>query len=110
MNRRHFIGALAGSAFQLGPAAAQKPAYTQLPELIAHGELVIERPAPGRPHTGKALAAIQPHSDDIPIFAAGTVAKLIDEGYTGYLFRITNDDMAGPASPRNTHHRNPQRH
>jgi LmbE family N-acetylglucosaminyl deacetylase len=102
MNRRHFIGALAGSAFQLGPAAAQKPAYTQLPELTAHGELVIERPLTGRPHTGKALAAIQPHSDDIPIFAAGTVAKLIDEGYTGYLFRITNDDMAGPGSIGNT--------
>ena len=25
--------------------------------------------------------------------AAGTVAKLIEEGYTGYLVRATNDDM-----------------
>ena len=56
----------------------------------------------GRPHSGKVLAAIQPHSDDIPIFAAGTVAKLVDEGYTGYLFRMTNDDMAGPGSVGNT--------
>ena len=44
------------------------------------------------------LAAIQPHSDDIPIFAAGTVAKLLNEGYTGHLIRVTNDDMAGPGS------------
>lgn len=27
------------------------------------------------------------------MFAAGTVAKLIEEGYTGYLVRATNDDM-----------------
>jgi hypothetical protein len=59
--------------------------------------LVIERPAEGRPHTGKVLVAIQPHSDDIPLFAAGTVAKLLQEGYTGYLVRVTNDDMAGRA-------------
>jgi LmbE family N-acetylglucosaminyl deacetylase len=61
-------------------------------------EVVIERPMPGRPHAGKVLAAIQPHSDDIPLFAAGTVAKLVEEGYTGYLIRVTNDDMAGPGS------------
>ena len=41
------------------------------------------------------LAAIQPHCDDIPIFAGGTVAKLIQEGYTGYMIRTTNDDAAG---------------
>src|ERR1700730_13137977 len=98
MDRRHFIGTLAGSAFLARPAAAQKPAYTQLPELTAHGELVIERPLPGRPHAGKVLAAIQPHSDDIPIFAAGTVAKLVREGYTGHLIRMTNDDVAGPGT------------
>lgn len=58
-------------------------------------ELVIERSVAGKPHNGKVLAAIQPHSDDIPIFAAGTVAKLIDEGYRGYLIQMTNDDHAG---------------
>jgi LmbE family N-acetylglucosaminyl deacetylase len=41
------------------------------------------------------LAAIQPHADDIPLFAGGTVAKLIREGYTGYLIRTTNDEMTG---------------
>ncbi|MBM3734342.1 MAG: hypothetical protein FJW39_01025 [Acidobacteria bacterium] len=64
--------------------------------LEEHGPLVIERARPGKPHTGKVLAAIQPHSDDIPIFAAGTCFKLMDEGYTGVLIRVTNDDMAGP--------------
>ena len=39
------------------------------------------------------LLAVQAHSDDIPLFAAGTVAKLVEEGYTGYLVRATNDDM-----------------
>jgi LmbE family N-acetylglucosaminyl deacetylase len=65
-------------------------------------EVVVERAQPGRPHAGKVLAAIQPHSDDIPLFAAGTVAKLIDEGYTGYLIRMTNDDMAGPGTVGDT--------
>ena len=55
-------------------------------------EVVVERPAEGQPHKGKVMAAIQPHSDDISFFAAGTVAKLIAEGYTGYLIRFTNDD------------------
>jgi LmbE family N-acetylglucosaminyl deacetylase len=58
-------------------------------------EVIIERPVKGRPHQGKVLAVIQPHCDDIAYFAAGTVAKLIDEGYTGYLIRTSNDDMAG---------------
>jgi hypothetical protein len=37
----------------------------------------------GKPHAGKVFAAIQPHADDIPIFACGLVLKLIHEGYTG---------------------------
>lgn len=65
-------------------------------------EMKIERPRAGTPHAGKILIAIQPHSDDIPIFAAGTVAKLIHEGYTGYLIRMTNDDMAGPGTVGDT--------
>lgn len=57
--------------------------------------VVVERPLSGQPHKGKVLAVIQPHCDDIPLFAAGTVAKLIKEGYTGYLIRTSNDDHAG---------------
>src|ERR687897_757655 len=53
----------------------------------------FERPAPGTPHKGKVLLAVQAHSDYIPLSAAGTVAKLVQEGYTGYLVRATNDDM-----------------
>src|SRR6266436_2480041 len=55
--------------------------------------VTFERPVTGMPHKGKVLAAIQPHSDDVPIFCAGTVAKLLQEGYTGYMIRATNDDM-----------------
>ena len=58
-------------------------------------DIFIERPQSGRPHEGKVLAAIQPHCDDIPIFAGGTVAKLIHEGYTGYMIRTSNDEAAG---------------
>ncbi|HXB67912.1 MAG TPA: PIG-L family deacetylase [Candidatus Acidoferrales bacterium] len=57
--------------------------------------MVVEKSASGKPHAGKVLVAIQPHADDIPLFASGTTAKLIDEGYTGYLIRVTNDDMTG---------------
>ncbi|MCI0621417.1 MAG: PIG-L family deacetylase [Acidobacteria bacterium] len=60
------------------------------------GEVVFERDALGTPYTGKVLAAIQPHSDDIPLFSAGTVAKLMKEGYTGFLIRASNDEVAGP--------------
>jgi len=58
-------------------------------------EVIIEHAQNGQPHKGKVLAAIQPHCDDIPLFAGGTVAKLIKEGYTGYLIRTSNDDHAG---------------
>ncbi len=94
MNRRIFVGqTLAGAMLQPGAAAAP-----QTTDFFPEQELVIERPVEGKPHAGKVLVAIQPHSDDIPIFAAGTVAKLLDEGYAGYLVRVTNDDMAGPGT------------
>ena len=59
----------------------------------AADRVVLERSKAGRPHNGKVLLAVQAHSDDIPLSASGTVAKLIEEGYTGYLVRATNDDM-----------------
>ena len=59
----------------------------------AAGRIVLERSLTGQPHNGKVLLAVQAHSDDIPLSASGTVAKLIEEGYTGYLVRATNDDM-----------------
>lgn len=55
--------------------------------------VVIERAIEGRPHAGKTLAVVVPHLDDMPIFAAGTVAKLVAEGYRGYLIRTSNDEV-----------------
>ena len=76
-----FAGGWAGMRVEGGGAAGA----SATPEL--------ERSQPGTPHKGKVLAAIQPHSDDIALFSAGTVAKLIREGYTGYMIHATNDDM-----------------
>ena len=85
MKRRDFFTSmLAGlTAVKLDTALAQPASSTP----------VLERPLPGTPHKGKVLIAIQPHSDDIALFSAGTVAKLIQEGYSGYMIRATNDDM-----------------
>lgn len=41
---------------------------------------------------GKRFAAVFPHSDDLAIFAGGTVLKLLADGYAGYFIRTTNDD------------------
>jgi LmbE family N-acetylglucosaminyl deacetylase len=69
----------------------------QLAPRPASGEvIVVERPQEGMPHRGKVLAAIQPHADDVPLYCAGTIAKLFAEGYTGYLIQTTNDEKCGP--------------
>ena len=81
MQRRDFFTCLLGGLAVSKIAAAQAPGP------------FIERARTGQPHKGKVLAAIQPHSDDIALICAGTVAKLINEGYTGYMIRATNDDM-----------------
>jgi LmbE family N-acetylglucosaminyl deacetylase len=89
MLRRKFFGNLiAGSTLAPLSAAASQPSGLQVAQ-----EHYLERPATGQPHKGKVLLAIEAHSDDVPLMAAGTVAKLIAEGYTGYLVRVTNDDM-----------------
>ena len=90
------VGAQRLPAEAQGAPQTSDPAERPVESFDDHGGLVIERAVTGKPHAGKVLAAIQPHSDDIPIFAAGTVLKLIDEGYTAYLIRVSNDDMAGP--------------
>jgi len=94
MKRRDFIGATAAGA----PLAAQPAPPAGGGPAMATAGILVERAVAGRPHAGKVLLAIQPHADDIPLFAAGTVAKLLDEGYTGHLVRVTNDDMAGPGT------------
>jgi LmbE family N-acetylglucosaminyl deacetylase len=84
------------SVLALLPAFAQ----AQQPSQSFHSDepLIIERKREGKPRAGQTVVAIQPHSDDIPIFAAGLFAKLIDEGATPYMIRVTNDDMAGPGN------------
>jgi LmbE family N-acetylglucosaminyl deacetylase len=87
MLRRDFLySVLAGSALA-------QLAQSQPPRPGAASGVFLERPLAGLPHKGKVLLAIQAHSDDIPLESSGTVAKLIEEGYTGYLVRATNDDM-----------------
>ena len=100
MERRKFIssnlafGALAPAAY--GSLGSKEPPTNKLADSPGQEEPVtIERVAEGKPHKGKVLAVIQPHCDDIPFYAAGTVAKLIYEGYTGYMIRTSNDDAAG---------------
>jgi LmbE family N-acetylglucosaminyl deacetylase len=98
MKRRDFVNDfLAGGAFLSASGSTFARQSTTPPPQASHlvEDVFVERPASGQPHAGKVLAAIQPHTDDIPIFAGGTVAKLVAEGYTGYLIRTTNDEMAG---------------
>jgi LmbE family N-acetylglucosaminyl deacetylase len=87
MLRRKFFGSL------IAVGTLMRWERAQLRLLQAASPVFLERPAAGQPHKGKVLLALQAHSDDIPLMASGTVAKLIEEGYTGYLVRATNDDM-----------------
>ena len=89
IQRREFISGLLAGAALLRASFAESRAAAQEPSREIH----FERAAEGTPHKGKVLLAVQAHSDDIPLMAAGTVAKLVKEGYTGYLVRATNDDM-----------------
>lgn len=93
MKRSEFIASFAGSAFAVPAAGATKDERS-----AGKTEVLMERRQAGKPHAGKVLAAIQPHADDLPIFAGGLVLKLMDEGYTGYLIRTTNDDHTGPGT------------
>jgi LmbE family N-acetylglucosaminyl deacetylase len=85
MQRRDFFTSmLAGlSALTIDKSNAQSPTSGPF----------LEHARTGMPYRGKVLAAIQPHADDVALLCGGTVAKLIQEGYTGYMIRATNDDM-----------------
>lgn len=99
MERREFLGGtlsatLLGADPKSKPAAPAPGATASNAETTAGGPApVVERAQTGRPHAGKVLATIAPHSDDHSILCGGTVAKLIHEGYTGYLIRTSNDEM-----------------
>ena len=91
MKRRELLTALSVGIVGRHFGSAQ----THLRSIEQTSAVFVERDLPAQPHKGKMLAAIQPHNDDIPLFAAGTVIKLIREGYQGILIRVTNDEMAG---------------
>lgn len=93
MKRSEFISRLAGGAFAVPAVGAMTDEGP-----FVKTDIHVERRQPGKPHAGKVLAAIQPHADDLPIFAGGLIFKLLDEGYTGYLIRTTNDDHTGPGT------------
>jgi LmbE family N-acetylglucosaminyl deacetylase len=79
MVRRDFLAnALAGGALA-GQTASS-------------ADISVERAAAGSPRKGKVFALITPHLDDGPIFAGGTMAKLLREGATGYFIRTSNDE------------------
>jgi len=94
MEHRSFLrkaavgGAVLTSAFDTGP----EDAHAFRADV---GEVVVERDAPGKPYKGKVLLAVHAHLDDIPYYCGGTCAKLIGEGYTGYLLRTSNDEKCG---------------
>jgi LmbE family N-acetylglucosaminyl deacetylase len=97
VNRRAFLQtALAAGLPGALPARQTAQPSQLLQPFDAHAPLVIERPRSGKPRAGQVVAVVQPHVDDVPLFAAGTVFKLIDEGAKAHLIRVTNDDMAGP--------------
>jgi LmbE family N-acetylglucosaminyl deacetylase len=81
MQRRDFLGMAVASL----AGGGQVPAGSK-------DQVVIERSSSNQPHRGKVLALITPHLDDGPIFAGGTLAKLLSEGYTGYFIRTSNDE------------------
>ncbi len=57
--------------------------------------IIVEKDRPGQPHKGRIFLTIHAHSHDVPYYAGGLCAKLIREGYTGYLVRTTNDEKYG---------------
>ena len=101
MKRKEFLQKGLATSALIGPAAwvaaTETSGQTDLNKKVPRGydvdyaEVKIERAVKGKPHKGKVLLAIQPHSDDIPLSAGGLVAKLMDEGYTGYLCSVSDD-------------------
>ena len=74
------------------------------------GQIVVERDQTGQPHKGKVFAAVHAHLDDMPYYAGGLCAKLINEGYTGYLIRTSNDEKCGGQSTAQNILSNEQEH
>ena len=92
-DRSFFRGAILGGAFTASHAGMiSDNAYAYR---VDDSDVVVEGLQSGKPHKGKVFAAIHAHLDDVPYYCSGTCAKLIDEGYTGYLIRTSNDEKCG---------------
>jgi len=57
--------------------------------------VTVEKARPGQPHKGRVFVGVHAHLQDLPRYAGGLCAKLILEGYTGFLVRTTNDEKFG---------------
>src|SRR6266581_3626826 len=63
--------------------------------MAVSSKIAVEKDQPGQPHHGKVFVAVHAHLDDVPYFAGGLCAKLMKEGYTGYIVRTSNDEKHG---------------
>ena len=100
MQRRDFLSNTLAGALAASPQQAARERQAGGEDGTSYSvETTVERRVTGKPHKGKMLAAIQPHCDDIPIFAGGAILKLIDEGYEGILITMSDDSMAGNLNP-----------
>ncbi len=98
MNRRSFLAQSAAAGAAGGAPQTREYESGGTGSTSYSTDVIVERKQEGQPHKGKVLAAIQPHCDDVPILAGGTVLKLVDEGYSGVLITMSNDSMAGTGS------------
>src|SRR4030088_3310435 len=76
----------------------------------APSKIVIEREQAGQPYRGKVFVAVHAHQSDVAYFAGGLCAKLMKEGYTGYLVRTGNDEKSGGHTIAENILRNEQEH
>jgi LmbE family N-acetylglucosaminyl deacetylase len=61
-------------------------------------KVILERAMPGKANNGRVFIAVHSHLDDVPRYCAGTLAKLVREGYTGFIIRASNDEQRGAGS------------
>ena len=90
MKRSHFLASLAGGAFAVPALAADGPFrhYRCRDRTSAAGQTACRKGACRRPAACRRSPALRRRP----------VLKLLDEGYTGYLIRTTNDDHTGPGT------------
>ena len=91
MERRQFFGKTALGSALIGSAGLSLPEVIRADENDPE-EVIVERDRTGQPHKGKVFAVVV---DDTPLLCAGTCRKFINEGYTGYLIRTSNNEKNG---------------